>query len=149
MVVCVVHTGRPCPRQRFYQAARHECRPSVGRHRERHEPEASGPIRKRGRKAGDFTPSVGEGKELLLELSQVYDFDWYIYGSTLRVQYDQAYINYSYRPKNIQPSALLVELKSTFVTSTTVKMASVERGHSVLFSGPGNLSMTRSVMRLW
>ncbi|EGQ9519404.1 secretin [Vibrio parahaemolyticus] len=80
-------------------------------------------------------PLSGEGKALLSELSQIYDFDWYIYGSTLRVQYDQAYINYSYRPKNIQPSALLVELKSTFVTSTTVKMASVERGHSVLFSG--------------
>lgn len=81
-------------------------------------------------------PLSGEGKALLSELSQVYDFDWYIYGSTLRVQYEQAYINYSYRPKNIRSSALLEELKSTFITSSTVKMTIVERGHSVLFSGP-------------
>lgn len=80
-------------------------------------------------------PLSGEGKALLSQLSQVYDFDWYIYGSTLRVQYGEAYINYSYRPKNIRPSALLGELKRTFLTSSTVKMASVERGHSVLFSG--------------
>lgn len=80
-------------------------------------------------------PLSGEGKAILSQLSQVYDFDWYIYGSTLRVQHGDAYINYSYRPKNIQPGTLLEELKRTFVTSSTVKMESVERGHSVLFSG--------------
>lgn len=87
-----------------------------------------------GRKVVSRTLS-GEGKTLLSELSQVYDFDWYIYGGTLRVQYDQEYINYSYRPKNIQPADLLIELKRTFLTSTTIKIASVERDHSVLLSG--------------
>lgn len=77
----------------------------------------------------------GDGKALLLKLSQVYDFEWYIYGGTVRVQYDKDYLNYSYRPKNIKPNVLLNELKSTFLTSPTIKMALVERGHSLLFSG--------------
>ncbi|MFY2506835.1 secretin [Vibrio pectenicida] len=77
----------------------------------------------------------GNGPQLLEQLSEVYDFDWYVYGGTLTVQSGQAYINYSYKPRNIKPKALLRELKQTFNISATTKVKLVERGNSILFSG--------------
>lgn len=77
----------------------------------------------------------GSGPELLEQLSEVYDFDWYVYGGTLTVQSGQAYINYSYKPRNIKPKALLRELNNTFNISATTKVKLVERGNSILFSG--------------
>ncbi|MBU2895893.1 secretin N-terminal domain-containing protein [Vibrio hepatarius] len=77
----------------------------------------------------------GNGPDLLEQLSEVYDFDWYVYGGTLTVQSGQAYINYSYKPRNIKPKALLRELKQTFNISATTKVKLVERGNSILFSG--------------
>ncbi|MFA0001058.1 secretin N-terminal domain-containing protein [Vibrio lentus] len=77
----------------------------------------------------------GNGADLLSQLSEVYDFDWYVYGGTLTVQSGQAYINYAYKPRNIAPKTLLKELQQTFKISTTTKVKLVERGNSILFSG--------------
>ncbi|KOY62973.1 secretin N-terminal domain-containing protein [Photorhabdus heterorhabditis] len=80
----------------------------------------------------------GEGTELLAKLSDVYDFDWYIYGGTISVQSGQSYINYTYKPKNISPEVLLTELEYAFQTNSTIKIKLIERGNSLLFSGPRN-----------
>lgn len=77
----------------------------------------------------------GDGPKLLSQLSEVYDFDWYVYGGTLTVQSGKAYINYAYKPRNIAPRTLLKELHETFRISTTTKLTLIERGNSILFSG--------------
>ncbi|EKN4037911.1 secretin N-terminal domain-containing protein [Yersinia enterocolitica] len=80
----------------------------------------------------------GEGQVLLAKLSDVYDFDWYIYGGTINVQTGQQYINYTYKPKNIAPEILLMELEYAIQTNSTLKMKLIERGNSLIFSGPRN-----------
>ena len=77
----------------------------------------------------------GDGPKLLRQLSEVYDFDWYVYGGTLTVQSGQAYINYVFKPRNIDPKTLLKELKQNFKTNKTTKVKLVERGNSILLSG--------------
>ncbi|QDO85419.1 secretin [Shewanella psychropiezotolerans] len=77
----------------------------------------------------------GEGLDLLAQLSEVYDFDWYVYGGSLTVHTGQAYINYAFQPRNISSASLIKELKSTFRTDDTTKIKLVSRGNSILFSG--------------
>nr|MBF4302070.1 secretin [Vibrio anguillarum] len=77
----------------------------------------------------------GEGPELLRRLSDVYDFDWYVYGGMLTVEAGKTYINYAYKPRNISSQALLKELKQTFDTNLTTKLKLTERRNSILFSG--------------
>lgn len=77
----------------------------------------------------------GEGLLLLGELSEIYDFDWYIYGGTLSVQSGQDYLNYVFKPKNMHSKALLSELKKTFQTNRSTKLRLAERGNSILLSG--------------
>lgn len=77
----------------------------------------------------------GEGLDLLDQLSDVYDFDWYVYGGTLTVSSGQAYINHAFKPRNILPDSLLEELKSAFSTNNTTKVELVNQGHSVFISG--------------
>lgn len=77
----------------------------------------------------------GEGPELLKRLSDVYDFDWYVYGGMLTVEAGKTYINYAFRPRNITPQTLLKELKQTFDTNGTTKIKLTERGNAILFSG--------------
>ncbi|CAB1261483.1 secretin [Vibrio cholerae] len=77
----------------------------------------------------------GEGPELLRQLSDVYDFDWYVYGGILTVEAGQKYVNYAYKPRNISSQALLKELKQTFDTNLTTKLKLTERKNSILFSG--------------
>lgn len=77
----------------------------------------------------------GSGPVLLAKLSNVFDFDWYTFGGTLTIQSGQQYVNYSYKPKNISPAQLLIEMKGAFKANDTTKIKLVERGHSLLFSG--------------
>jgi len=73
----------------------------------------------------------GEGLDLLEQLSDVYDFDWYVYGGILTVNSGKAYINHAFKPRNISPASLLEELKSTFITNHTTKMELVGGGNSI------------------
>lgn len=77
----------------------------------------------------------GEGLDLLYQLSDVYDFDWYVYGGSLTVHTEQEYINYAYQTRNISAANLIKELRSTFKTNDTTKIELVARGNSILFSG--------------
>lgn len=77
----------------------------------------------------------GEGPEILSQLSDVYDFDWYVYGGMLTVEAGKAYINYAYKPRNISSQDLLNELKQTFDTNSTTQLKLTERGNSILLSG--------------
>ncbi|MCO4174528.1 hypothetical protein K8D10_22540 [Aeromonas veronii] len=77
----------------------------------------------------------GEGPELLSQLSEVFDFDWYVYGGVLTVEAGKAYVNYAYKPRNISSQALLNELKQTFDTNLTTKLKLTERENSILLSG--------------
>lgn len=77
----------------------------------------------------------GDGLDLLDQLSDVYDFDWYVYGGTLTVHSGQAYINHAFKPRNITPASLLKELKSTFRANNTTKIELVGSGNSILISG--------------
>lgn len=77
----------------------------------------------------------GQAINLLSELSEIYGFDWYFYGGTLTVQSEQPYVNFVYRPKNIDSKTLLNELNSTFKRNPSTKIKLVERGNSILFSG--------------
>ncbi|EMC3731974.1 secretin [Vibrio cholerae] len=77
----------------------------------------------------------GEGSVLLKQLSEIYDFDWYVYGGMLTVEAGKTYVNYAYKPRNISSQALLKELKQTFNTNATTKLKLTERGNSILLSG--------------
>ncbi|WP_338726294.1 secretin N-terminal domain-containing protein [Shewanella baltica] len=77
----------------------------------------------------------GDGLDLLDQLSDVYDFDWYVYGGTLTVHSGQAYINHAFKPRNITPASLLKELKSTFRANNTTKIELVGSGNSIFISG--------------
>ncbi|MGT0149062.1 hypothetical protein ACT691_02260 [Vibrio metschnikovii] len=68
-------------------------------------------------------------------MSEIYDFDWYVYGGMLTVEAGKTYVNYAYKPRNISSQALLKELKQTFNTNATTKLKLTERGNSILFSG--------------
>ncbi|EMA4781835.1 secretin [Providencia rettgeri] len=78
----------------------------------------------------------GDAIDILIELSEVYDFEWHIYGGIMTVQSGQPFINYTFRPKNILPGVLLTELDDAIQKSGTIKMQLIERGNSLLFSGP-------------
>ncbi|MGI2126960.1 secretin N-terminal domain-containing protein [Shewanella oncorhynchi] len=77
----------------------------------------------------------GDGLDLLDQLSDVYDFDWYVYGGTLTVHSGQAYINHAFKPRNITPASLLKELKSSFRANNTTKIELVGSGNSIFISG--------------
>lgn len=77
----------------------------------------------------------GDGLDLLDQLSDVYDFDWYVYGGTLTVHSGQAYINHAFKPRNITPASLLKDLKSTFRANNTTKIELVGSGNSIFISG--------------
>lgn len=78
----------------------------------------------------------GESVDILYTLSDVYDFEWYIYGGVITVESERNFINYTFRPKNIKINELILELKDVFITSKTIKIKTVERGNTILFSGP-------------
>ncbi|AVI67744.1 secretin [Shewanella sp. WE21] len=78
---------------------------------------------------------AGDGLDLLAQLSDVYDFDWYVYGGTLTVHSGQDYINHAFKPKNISALNLLEELRKTFTTHHTTKMELVGGGNSIFISG--------------
>ncbi|EKT60098.1 type II secretion system protein GspD [Providencia sneebia] len=78
----------------------------------------------------------GDAIDILNELSEVYDFEWHIYGGIMSVQSGQPFINYTFRPKNILPGLLLAELEDAIQKSGTIKMQLIERGNSLIFSGP-------------
>lgn len=77
----------------------------------------------------------GDGKTLLKKLADIYDLDWYIYGSILAIQSSEEYINYTYKPRNISAENLLQELNYAFDINDTTAIELVERGHSLLLSG--------------
>ncbi|EKT64633.1 secretin N-terminal domain-containing protein [Providencia burhodogranariea] len=78
----------------------------------------------------------GDAIDILDELSEIYDFEWHIYGGNMSVQSGQPFINYTFRPKNITPGMLLTELQDAILTSGTIKMQLIERGNSLIYSGP-------------
>lgn len=77
----------------------------------------------------------GDGKTLLKQLADIYDLDWYVYGSILAIQSSEEYINYTYKPRNITAKNLLQELNYAFDVNDTATIEVVERGHSLLLSG--------------
>ncbi|MEB5517861.1 type II secretion system protein GspD [Vibrio cholerae] len=77
----------------------------------------------------------GNGLDILKRLSDVYDFDWYIFGGVLTVESGSPYINYVYRPKNIKSNLLISDLKEIFNQNSAKKIKLVEKGNAVLISG--------------
>ncbi|MBS0045077.1 secretin [Shewanella sp. M16] len=77
----------------------------------------------------------GDGLDLLDQLSDVYEFDWYVYGGTLTVSSGQPYINHAFKPRNILPASLLEELNSAFSANSTTKIELVSNGNSIFVSG--------------
>ncbi|WP_318452429.1 secretin N-terminal domain-containing protein [Photobacterium leiognathi] len=77
----------------------------------------------------------GKGLVLLRKLSDVYDFDWYLYGGTLTAQSGKNHTNYVYKPRNISAENLIKELQLTFKFNNMTKIKLVNHGNSILFSG--------------
>jgi len=78
---------------------------------------------------------VGEGRQILGKLAEVYDFDWYIYGGVLVVQNSEDYTNFVFRPQNISRETLVDELEFVFVTSAIKKIKLTKGGEAILVSG--------------
>ncbi|WP_394201503.1 secretin [Shewanella waksmanii] len=87
----------------------------------------------------------GDAIELLTQLANIYSFDWYVYGGTLTVQSGKKFINYVYKPKNIQSEQLLNYLKDMFTVSDSIRISLVEKGELILLSG--SESFIRDVIR--
>lgn len=77
----------------------------------------------------------GDSESLLRKLSQVYDFDWYIYGGNLTVESGSSFINYTYNPKNISGNQLLKEASNVFTIDDQIKLNYIKNSNSIFISG--------------
>lgn len=77
----------------------------------------------------------GDAYSLLNKLSEIYSFDWHIYGSILKVQSGSEYINFAFRLKNMSDADLAREFNRYFKHSHKMKFSSMDKGSSVMFSG--------------
>ncbi|MCY4473076.1 MAG: hypothetical protein OXC07_09725 [Kistimonas sp.] len=77
----------------------------------------------------------GDAYSLLNKLSEIYNFDWHIYGSILKVESGSDYMNFAFRLKNISDVDLAREFGRYFKHSKKMKFSVMDKGSSVMFSG--------------